>query len=154
MTLIPRSALILGMLGLLPFFAGAVVSLGMLEMDMGNPDDGGYPLIVAADGPRLLLDYGKIILAFMSGVLWGFATKATGQKATFGYILSVIPALWVFFFTGGPTSAAIINLIVGFLGLLVLDWCFWREKLAPSWWMHLRLILTSGVIICLLTAVI
>lgn len=154
MTLIPRSALILGLLGLLPFFAGAVVSLGLLNIDMGNADNAGYPLITAADGPQLLLDYGRIILAFMSGVLWGFATKTTGQKATFGYILSVIPALWVFFFTGGPTSAAIINLILGFLGLLVLDWYFWREKLAPTWWMRLRLILTSGVIFCLLTAVI
>jgi len=45
------------------------------------------------------------------------------------------------------------NLIAGFLGLLLLDWHFWRLKLAPAWWMHLRVLLTAVVVICLLSGV-
>ena len=99
------------------------------------------------------LFYGAIILSFMSGVLWGFATKATGQMATASYVLSVIPALWAFFMTGGGPTTAAVNLIVGFLGLLLLDWHFWRLGLAPPWWMHLRGLLTAIVILSLLPLV-
>lgn len=31
------------------------------------------------------LTYGTVILAFMSGVLWGFATKAEGREAAIAY---------------------------------------------------------------------
>ena len=102
-------------------------------------------------GPYVGLVYGTIILSFMSGVLWGFATRATGRTATMGYALSVIPALWAFFFVGnGPVSAALM-LAVGFAGLLGLDYLFWRQGLAPAWWMQLRLPLTTAVIACLCT---
>jgi hypothetical protein len=93
-----------------------------------------------------MLHYGIVILSFMSGVLWGFATKASGSAAALGYGLSVIPALWAFFTTTGPTPQAISALMLGFVGLLGLDWYFWRQGLAPVWWMRLRLILTSGVL--------
>ncbi|MDB4254856.1 DUF3429 domain-containing protein, partial [bacterium] len=46
-----------------------------------------------------------------------------------------------------------VNLIVGFLGLLLLDWHFWRLGLAPSWWMHLRGLLTAIVILSFLPLV-
>jgi hypothetical protein len=104
-------------------------------------------------GPYVQLFFGAIILSFMSGVLWGFATKATGQMATASYVLSVIPALWAFFMTGGGPTTAAVNLIVGFLGLLLLDWHFWRLGLAPPWWMHLRGLLTAIVILSLLPLV-
>ena len=100
-------------------------------------------------GPYVGLVYGTIILSFMSGVLWGFAARATGRRATIGYAVSVMPALWALFFVGnGPVSAALM-LAVGFAGLLGLDYLFWRGDLAPAWWMHLRLPLTTAVIACL-----
>jgi hypothetical protein len=104
-------------------------------------------------GPYVQLFYGAIILAFMSGVLWGFATKATGPTATASYVLAVIPALWAFFMTGGGPTTAAVNLIVGFLALLLLDWHFWRLGLAPPWWMHLRGLLTAIVVLSLLPVV-
>jgi hypothetical protein len=105
-------------------------------------------------GPFVVLQYGTIILAFMSGVLWGFATRASGERAAVGYALSVLPALWAFFMVGaGPVSSAI-YLIAGFLGLLALDWSFWRQGLAPEWWMRLRILLTAIVIACLVLLVI
>ncbi len=146
MTDIPRSALILGLAGVLPFAWGALTTL--------NPALGQQAMGLIGSrfiGPYVQLYYGAIILAFMSGVLWGFATKAEGQNATAGYALSVLPALWAFFMTGGGPVTASINLIAGFLGLLLLDWQFWRQGLAPPWWMKLRILLTTLVVLCLLT---
>ena len=142
---VPRSALLLGLAGLLPFVWG-VLTLWFPALALHT---------IALVGPRFVgpyvgLFYGAVILSFMSGVLWGFATKAEGQVAASGYALSVLPALWAFFTTGGGDRAAATALIAGFVGLLALDWTFWRQGLAPEWWMTLRLLLTAGVVACLL----
>ena len=148
MTHIPRSALILGLAGLLPFLWGAATIMIPSWGQWGQMTLGGRFI-----GPYVQLFYGAVILSFMSGVLWGFATKTTGRAATAGYSLSVIPALWAFFMTGGGPTTAGVNLIVGFLGLLMLDWHFWKLELAPPWWMHLRVLLTTIVIISFLPLV-
>lgn len=146
---IPRAPLILGLAGLLPFLWGA---LTVLVPDLGLRSAQAIGPRFA--GPYVMLSYGAVILAFMSGVLWGFATKATGSLAATGYALSVIPALWAFFMTGGGPVSAGMNLIFGFAGLLLLDWMFSRWGLAPAWWMPLRLILSAVVIVCLAVGVI
>ena len=148
MTGIPRAALGLGLAGLIPFLWGA---LTLLRPDLAAWGTGALgPRFV---GPYVQLFYGAVILSFMSGVLWGFATRATGRVAAAGYALSVIPALWAFFMTGGGPVAAAMNLMAGFAGLLLLDWFFWRAGLAPAWWMRLRVLLTSIVLISLLPVV-
>ena len=148
MTSIPRSALILGLAGLIPFAWGVVTLYhdGMAELTASMLG----PRFV---GPYLQLFYGTVILSFMSGVLWGFATKTTGAAAAAGYALSVIPALWAFFMTGGGPVSTGLNLITGFLGLLILDFYFFRAGLTPRWWMKLRILLTSGVVACLIPVV-
>ena len=141
---VPRSALILGLAGLLPFVWSVATQALPALSDVGLRILG--PRFI---GPYVGLVYGTIILSFMSGVLWGFAAHTTGRTATYGYCLSVIPALWALFFVGnGPTSAAIM-LAIGFTGLLGLDYLFWRYDLAPVWWMQLRTVLTSVVVACL-----
>ncbi len=148
MNTIPRSALILGLAGLLPFLWGALTVMRP-ELGMWGQTHIGARFI----GPYVQLFYGQVILSFMSGVLWGFATRASGATATVGYTLSVIPALWAFFMTGvGPITSAV-NLVAGFLALLLLDWYFWRLQLAPPWWMQLRVLLTSIVVISLLPVI-
>ncbi len=144
MSAIPRSALILGLAGLIPFVWGALTVMAPALAEWTVRSIG--PRFA---GPYVMLFYGAIILSFMSGVLWGFATKLEGAQATTGYGLSVIPALWAFFTTGGGPSSAGISLIAGFLGLLALDWLFWRYGVAPPWWMHLRVLLTIIVVACL-----
>lgn len=141
---VPRSALLLGFAGLLPFLWGLGTmwssELRALTMDMVGP---------RFVGPFVLLSYGTVILCFMSGVLWGFASRAEGDARTLGLGLSVVPALWAFFFVGnGPVSAAS-YLIAGFLGVLAIDFVFWQNRLAPDWWMALRVPLTAGVCACL-----
>lgn len=144
MTPIPRSVLFLGLAGVIPFVWGVLTMLAPGVFDWGLAVLG--PRFV---GPYVQLFYGVVILSFMSGVLWGFATKAKGRQATTGYALSTLPALWAFFTTGGGESAAAFNLVFGFLGLLLLDAAFWRWGLAPGWWMGLRLFLTALVVTCL-----
>ncbi len=148
MTRVPTVPLVLGLAGLLPFLWGAATLFSDPLADWGIRTLG--PRFT---GPYVLLSYGTIILAFMSGVLWGFATKAEGAVAASGYALSVLPALWAFFFVGGGPVSAATYLLAGFIGLLGLDWMFWRQGLAPPWWMTLRIGLTAVVSLCLLTVI-
>ncbi len=146
---IPKSALILSLAGLLPFMWGAVTIHNSAAAEMTVRIMG--PRFT---GPYVGLAYGTVILSFMSGVLWGFATKTEGQQATTGYVLSVLPALWAFFMIGGGPVSAGMNLIAGFTAVLALDFAFWSWGLAPRWWMGLRVLVTAGVIACLLPVVI
>ena len=141
MNRIPTAPLLLGLAGLVPFVWGALTLYSDPLATWGTNTLG--PRFV---GPYVQLFYGAVILSFMSGVLWGFATKASGARAATGYGLSVIPALWAFFMTGGGPVSAGTNLIFGFLGLLVLDFAFWQWELAPRWWMALRVLLTAIVV--------
>lgn len=138
---IPRPALLLGAAGLLPFLWGAAThlspALGATTAEL---------LGARLAGTALLAGYGSVILCFMAGVLWGFASR--GERAA-PYVLSVLPALWVFFLAGGGGAAALSALLVGFLLLLTLDAQFGRWGLTPPWWMRLRLPLTAVVAACL-----
>jgi hypothetical protein len=123
-TTIPRSALLLGLAGVLPF-AWGVLTILLPDLQLWTAQN----ISPRMTGPYVQLAYGTVILAFMSGVLWGFATKTTGAQATSGYA------------------------IAGFLGLLALDFMFWRWGLAPPWWMHLRTLLTALVVSALAAGV-
>ncbi len=139
---IPRAPLILGLAGLLPFLWGAATLL--------LPDLGMWAVMTLGGrftAPFVQLSYGTIILAFMSGVLWGFATRDDHWQ---NYVLSVIPAMWAFFMVGGGPTSAALNLCIGFSGLLLLDLHFWQQGVTPHWWMSLRLLLTFCVVLSLL----
>ena len=115
MTKIPTSALVLGLAGLIPFFWGTATSLGFgLENPKLNWLNEEYK------GASINLTYGTVILAFMSGVLWGFATNVSDNRRPIGLILSVLPALWAFFTFNGILSNPFISLIIGFLGVFLL----------------------------------
>lgn len=144
MTRIPTSALLLGLAGLLPFLWGASSSANLLldYMPISLPP--------AFSGTTVLTAYGTIILSFMAGVIWGFAAKDSGPWMPIALTLSTVPALWIFFFTGQPDSIRIIALLIGFVGLLVIDWSCARKGIAPGWWLSLRVLLTGVVVFCLL----
>ncbi|KIC39968.1 membrane protein [Ruegeria sp. ANG-R] len=145
---IPRAPLVLGLAGLIPFVWGA---LSYLSGDLN--DWGRQALGSRFVGPYIQLFYGSVILSFMSGVLWGFATKTSGSKAATCYALSVLPALWAFFMTGGGPVTAGTNLMYGFAGLLMLDAMFSYWRLTPVWWMRLRILLTAVVLASLAVGV-
>ena len=138
---IPAVPLLLGLAGLIPFVWGA------LTVEPGAIQSWGMRLLGPRFvGPYVQLFYGAVILSFMSGVVWGFATRAEGREAAFLYGLSVLPALWAFFFTGGGPASAATYLAFGFAALLLIDWFAWSRGLAPEWWMRLRLFLTAVVV--------
>ena len=138
---VPRMPLYLGLAGLTPFIWGTLSAISPALQQIGIDTIG--PRFV---GPYVSLFYGAIILSFMSGVLWGFAARLEEGQAATGFFLSVIPALWVFFTTGSGAVSSAVTLMIGFLGVLVLDWYFWRMGAAPDWWMQLRMILPAVVV--------
>lgn len=140
--MIPRPALLLGLAGLIPFVAAA----GVIVLRPSLPLDG-FNLPLMGFGHLVLLAYGRMILAFMAGVLWGFAAK--GGAGFWAYAASVTPALWVFFTGFLPDADEDITLAIGFAALLALDWVFARAGLTPPWWMRLRALLTAVVLACL-----
>jgi hypothetical protein len=145
MTRIPASALLLGLAGLLPFLWGAagILAPGLTAWSLGF-------LPGRFHGPAVMQIYGIVILSFMAGVIWGFATRASGRQAGLFYALSVLPPIWAFFFATGPTGPALAALLAGFVALLPIDWTAMRAGLAPVWWMQLRLLLTTVVSACLI----
>ena len=143
MTRIPTPALILGLAGLAPFVYGALSVLWPAAGGLGESWS------VNHSGRALLQIYGIVILCFMAGVIWGFAAKAQGQEATRFYVLSIIPAIFVFLTAFTEPRASLVMLIIGFLSLLAIDHSAARLGLAPDWWMRLRLLLSTIVVICL-----
>ncbi len=144
MTQIPRPALFLGLAGLLPFLWSAATQLSPALAGWA-----GQFLSPMFMGAVVGLSYGTVILSFMSGVLWGFATKAEGKQAAIAYGLSVIPALWVFVMVTDASANSTIFLAAGFVGLLLLDMMYSAWGLAPGWWLRLRVMLTVVVLGCL-----
>lgn len=141
---IPRPALLLGLAGLIPFLWSAATHLSPALAEWA-----GQWLPPMFLGAYVGLTYGTVILSFMSGVLWGFATKAEGREAGAAYALSVIPALWVFFTVIDASANSTIFLAAGFVGLLLLDAMYSAWGLAPVWWLRLRVMLTVVVLACL-----
>ena len=142
---IPKAPLWLGLAGLLPFIWGAASHANPNLAAWGTNWAG-----IGFVGLAVQTTYGAVILSFMSGVLWGFATKTHSQTAAWCYVLSVSPALWAFFLMSIPTAQTGPYLIAGFLELFILDIVFFQLQLTPNWWLRLRLLLTAIVLTCLL----
>ena len=140
----PRAAMALGFAGLIPFVWGA---LTVLAPGLGAPVAAG--LGERFVGVPVLIGYGTVILCFMGGVLWGFATRAEPELQWKAYGSAVLPPLWVFFMVGGTPAASMSALFVGFFALLSLDLQFGQWKLTPPWWIGLRIVLTLVTMVCL-----
>jgi hypothetical protein len=132
-TMIPRSALVLGWLGVLPFVILAAAYIARETI----------PASVAA---AALLLYGVVILSFMGGAQWGLAmTSETDTRARARrFAISTLPALAAFAAWFLPVTYALAALAIGFLALLAYD-----IAVAPVWYPALRVQLTSAVVLCL-----
>ena len=139
---IPRAALVLGWLGVIPFAAFSLLAL-----------TGG----VLPPGAALhaLVLYGVVILSFMGGAHWGLAIapdEASSRVSAMRLALSVLPALAGFALSFLPAVAALVGLSAAFVALLAYDVAAARAGAAPAWYPALRLQLTGAVVICLLLA--
>ena len=132
---IPKSALVSGLLGLLP-----VVFLSAVILHQ-SPNVHGE--IIAA-----LLAYGAVILSFLGGVRWGTAISGTSHvPLSIQLWISVVPSLvgWAAILIEIP--AALLVLTVAFSLVLFTDYMIAG---APIWYLRLRVILSLPVIACLL----
>ena len=147
---LPILAVVLGILGLIPFLACTV---GIIAF----PRDVPVPNLVHA-----IIAYGAVILSFLGAVHWGFALEpspaltAPGQAATDRkrLALGVLPALggWAALLVSLGSSAlvAILVLILGFLATTLVEAQAARRGALPGGYMMLRWVLTAVVLLCLI----
>ncbi|MBT8129220.1 MAG: DUF3429 domain-containing protein [Gammaproteobacteria bacterium] len=133
-----RMAKTLGYAGLIPFIVfstGTWMTLPLME-----------------NAHTALMTYAAIILSFMGAVHWGLAMSQNSSHANCQLAGSVVPALlgWL---------ALLIPMLYGY-GLLVLSFVvlYFADRLAgdkglvPSWYLPMRVRLTTVVVVCLVIA--
>ena len=133
-----RMAKILGYAGLIPFIVfstGTWMTLPLME-----------------NAHTALMTYAAIILSFMGAIHWGLAMSQNSSHANLQLAGSVVPALlgWL---------ALLIPMLYGY-GLLALSFVvlYFADKLAgdnalvPSWYLPMRVKLTTVVVLCLVFA--
>jgi hypothetical protein len=128
----PLPARTMGLLGLVPFTAGALAVCFAPE--------------IRAQAATALIVYGAVALSFFGGVRWGFAVLEGGEGSWSAYGLSAVPTLlaWAGALTGGPEGLAI-------LALALVFW-FFAERAAPpalalpAWYERVR-----GMVIAIAT---
>ena len=127
----PLPAILLSLLGLIPFIVCGLAALG--------PD-----AAAAAHMLTALIGYAAVTLAFAGGVHWGFALQAKEpeaslERARFG--LSVLPPLlgWIALLLLMVAAwMALLLLIAGYIGAALLEHAAARRDLMPPRYLWLR----------------
>ena len=141
---VQRSAVILGLGGLLPFWTLPVIAVfsGLIGAEMAETLLGFVAL------------YGAIICSFMGGTRWGLAMRTPEAGPFSGLLGSVMPPLLAWVVVGAPAfgltalEAPLVQLLViaGLLAFqLVEDWRSTGRKLLSPWYLRLRMTLVAGV---------
>lgn len=127
-----RGATILGVAGLVPFWALALAS--RLAPDIG--------LVYAALEAEAV--WGSVILSFMVGARWAMIILAGGSLLRLaGFAFFSLPALAAPFLAPLPALGL---LALAFLALLVAELAPRARSEAPLWYPRLRVALTAGVL--------
>jgi hypothetical protein len=132
---VPLPALLLGLAGLIP----PAILTGVALFDLG---------LFAPSTPGFVRSYGAIILSFLGGSWWAFACREERpSRLLLG--IAVLPPLagWTAIFWFYPPEA-LFGLALLLLGSLAVDALLVRRRLAPSWWMGLRVPLSVGLALC------
>jgi hypothetical protein len=133
LTSVPRSAIVLGVAGLIPFLGFAALSLSGTDGGLGN----------IGLSPRTILSaYGAVIASFLGGIRWGAA--AARGSGNGDYFIAIVPSLvaWAAMAAPAPWDLRVLGILVLAWGLVDQD--LTRRGLTPSWLGRLRLVL-SGV---------
>ena len=131
-------AKILGYAGLIPF---VVFSLGTW-----------VTLPMVKDAHFILLTYAAVILSFMGAIHWGLAMAQQRGKENIQLGLSVLPALLGWSALLIPPIYAYSVLIVSFSALCMADKYTADQALVPNWYVPMRVVLTTVVVLCLIAA--
>ena len=142
MTRIPKPAKILGLLGLLPFL---IALFSAISIDLQLSLETNLKINVS----KLQAIYSTIILCFMSGTYWGISSNAKNQD-TLPYTLSILPTLYILGIHLYFDEYFLPLIGFGFILLIPIDIYFSKSKMAPEWWLRLRIplsILVFGILI-------
>jgi hypothetical protein len=134
---VPRPALLIGFVGVVPFVAGA------LAMVVGSP-------VVAINAYLQLMHYAAAALAFAGAAHWGLAVAAAargGKVSWRWYAAGAAPALvgWLALGLVGPVLKVLV-LALGYFAVFMFDLRAVSAGLAPSWHKALRKPLTLIVL--------
>jgi len=136
---LPSAALWLGVAGLVPFLAGAVVVLAGLPPGA----EAAVPAVIA---------YAACIVSFLGAVHWGFALRAaeseawaTGRRLALG----VVPALLAWVALILPQWLGLGLLIATFLAVWAAEEIAARPRLVPTGYLWLRRGLTLVAVVAL-----
>ncbi|HAT07940.1 MAG TPA: hypothetical protein DCS39_01635 [Rhodobiaceae bacterium] len=128
---VPRTALWLGLAGLIPFVSGGI---GVWLNVIGD---------IRFALPLIVLTYGCLIAAFLGGVRWGAAMQ-NNEVAPLPsqFILAIVPTLMALVAFMLPLPQAFTLLIVLFVAQGVLDLNAVQQTRLAEWYAPLRLLLT------------
>jgi hypothetical protein len=134
---VPRVAVVLGVAGVIPFVAAAIV-LWVSET---------HRLMAVTGG----IAFGAVVLSFLGGIRWGtaigpFSPRRIAREFTF----SVLPAIAGWFALLIPFLPALCLLIAGFLLQALWDVVSVENGKLPGWFGKLRMMLTIIAVASLL----
>ena len=138
---VPTAARLLGLAGLIPFWAPVLI--------LATAADPALRL----DAQRALLAYGAVILAFLGAVHWGAALRMDRGASDWRRLgWSVLPSLigWVALLLA--SAAGLVLLILGLVAAFVVDLRAVRDGMLPGWYAALRRALTIGALSALVLA--
>lgn len=141
-TPIPRSALYIGIAGLIPLYACLLVA----AFDLAH-----YPLVPI----NALAIYAALVLGFCGAIWWGLAVHApAGVPVGRLYGLGSVAALVGWLALLLPTSKGLALLTAGFMAQALADYglSFRHPLVFPHWLLRLRRGLTVGVLLTLVLA--
>jgi hypothetical protein len=133
---VPRPALVLGLMGLIPFGGLAIAD----ALDPASPV-----------WTQALHAYAATILSFLGGVRWGLAMR-DGAPVLRDLAVSVIPQLagWIALLLPPATAAGVLSVALALLWSA--DRRLARAGSAPPWYGALRTPLTAGAVASILFA--
>jgi hypothetical protein len=105
------------------------------------------------DRPHFLLQtYAAVILAFMGAIHWGAAMSKEDRLSATQLGLSVLPPLLAWLALMLPQAYGYSLFIVSFVLLCIFDGMLGKHGRVPSWYVPMRIRLTTVVVICLILA--
>ena len=103
---------------------------------------------LAPMGRRLALIYGGVIFSFLGGIQWGFALSSPNPRLALRRLgVSIVPSLWAFMALSLPSVLCTLILMTGVVALLVYEWLERGDAVYPSWYLPLRLQLTTALVL-------
>ncbi len=125
-------------MGLLPVIAGAIGSLDFVFL--GEEINNGLH--------KFGLIFSALILSFLGGSLFVFEILLKEKIEIKGLIISMLPSIWAIGAINLPLSGFL--LAIGYLATLERERILNRTCKLPTWWLGMRLRLTSFMIIFLI----